>query len=37
MKESALRDMIAQNIGRLKSGLTLLKKEQYIQIGRAHV
>ncbi len=34
MKESALRDMIAQNIGRLKSGLTLLKKEQYIPAGQ---
>ncbi len=30
MKESALRDLIAQNIGKLKPGLTLLQKEQYI-------
>lgn len=30
MKESALRDLIASDINKLKSGLTLLKKEQYI-------
>ena len=30
MRESTLRDLIAQNISKLKSGLTLLKKEQYI-------
>lgn len=30
MKESRLRDLIAQNISKLKSGLTLLQKEQYI-------
>lgn len=30
MKESALRDLIAQQIHKLKPGLTLLKKEQYI-------
>lgn len=30
MKESALRDLIAQQIYKLKPGLTLLKKEQYI-------
>ena len=30
MKESKLRDLIAQNISKLKSGLTLLQKEQYI-------
>lgn len=30
MKESALRDLIAQHIYKLKPGLTLLQKEQYI-------
>ena len=30
MKESALRDLIAQHINKLKPGLTLLQKEQYI-------
>ena len=30
MKESALRDLIAQKISQLKPGLTLLQKEQYI-------
>ena len=30
MKESALRDLIAQNIHKLKAGLKLLQKEQYI-------
>lgn len=35
MKESALRDMIAQNIHQLKSGLTLLQKEQYIPAGQS--
>lgn len=30
MKESALRDLIAQQIDKLKPGLTLLQKEQYI-------
>lgn len=30
MKESALRDLIAQQINKLKPGLTLLQKEQYI-------
>lgn len=30
MKENNLRDLIAQNISKLKPGLTLLKKEQYI-------
>lgn len=30
MKESTLRDLIAQNIEKLKPGLTLLQKEQYI-------
>ena len=30
MKESALRDLIAQHIKKLKPGLTLLQKEQYI-------
>ena len=30
MKESDLRDMIAKNIDKIKSGLILLKKEQYI-------
>lgn len=30
MKESALRDLIAQNIHKLKTGLELLQKEQYI-------
>lgn len=30
MKESQLRDLIALNINKLKSDLTLLKKEQYI-------
>lgn len=30
MKESDLRDLISININRLKSGLTLLQKEQYI-------
>lgn len=30
MKESALRDLIAQNIHKLKAGLQLLQKEQYI-------
>lgn len=30
MKESALRDLIAQKICKLKPGLTLLQKEQYI-------
>lgn len=30
MKESALRDLIAKQINKLKSGLTLLQKEQYI-------
>ena len=29
-KESALRDLIAQNIHKLKVGLQLLQKEQYI-------
>ncbi len=30
MKESKLRDLIAQNLSKLKPGLTLLQKEQYI-------
>lgn len=30
MKESSLRDLIAQKINKLKPGLTLLQKEQYI-------
>ncbi len=30
MKESALRDLIAKQINKLKSGLTLLQQEQYI-------
>lgn len=30
MKESALRDLISQQINKLKPGLTLLQKEQYI-------
>ena len=30
MKESSLRDLIAQKISQLKPGLTLLQKEQYI-------
>lgn len=30
MKESALRDLIAKDICKLKKGLTLLQKEQYI-------
>lgn len=30
MKESALRDLIAQQICKLKPGLALLQKEQYI-------
>ena len=30
MKESNLRDLIAKNISKLKPGLTLLQKEQYI-------
>lgn len=30
MRESALRDLIAQQINKLKPGLTLLQKEQYI-------
>ena len=33
MKESELRDLIAEDIGRLKPGLTLLRKEQYIPGG----
>lgn len=33
MKESALRDLIAQHIYKLKPGLTLLQKEQYIPGG----
>lgn len=33
MKESELRDLIAGDIGRLKPGLTLLRKEQYIPGG----
>lgn len=30
MKESVLRDLIAWHIYKLKPGLTLLQKEQYI-------
>lgn len=30
MKESVMRDLIAENIGKLKAGLTLLQKEKYI-------
>lgn len=30
MKESVLRDLIAKDICKLKKGLTLLQKEQYI-------
>lgn len=30
MKESVMRDLIAENIGKFKAGLTLLQKEQYI-------
>lgn len=33
MKESALRDLIAQHIYKLKPGLTLLQQEQYIPGG----